>query len=123
MNQILKNKINSSNINELQKLLDLKNKEIEELKLINDPLYRKPGEKIFSINFTSIDQKIGHYSITCKNTDKFVRLEEQLYEDYPEYKDKETYFIKNGDKIKRFKNLDENNIKNNDVLMLYTYDI
>ena len=124
MNQILKNKINSSNINELQKLLDLKNKEIEELKLINDPLYnRKPGEKIFSINFTSIDQKIGHYSISCKNTDIFVRLEEQLYEDYPEYKDKETYFIKNGDKIKRFKSLDENNIKKNDVLMLYTYDI
>ena len=114
MNQILKNKINSSNINELQKLLDLKNKEIEELKKNNNPLYNiKPGEKIFSINFTSIDQKIGHYSITCKNTDKFVRLEEQLYEDYPEYKDKETYFI----------NLDENNIKKNDVLMLYTYDI
>ena len=124
MNQILKNKINSSNINELQKLLDLKNKEIEELKLINDPLYnRKPGEKIFSINFTSIDQKIANYSISCKNTDIFVRLEEQLYEDYPEYKDKETYFIKNGDKIKRFKSLYENNIKKNDILMLYTYDI
>ena len=124
MNQILKNKINSSNINELQKLLDLKNKEIEELKKNNNPLYnRKPGEKIFSINFTSIDQKIANYSITCKNTDIFVRIEEQLYEDYPEYKDKETYFIKNCDKIKRFKSLDENNIKKNDVIMLYIYDI
>ena len=124
MNQILKNKINSTNTNELQKLLNLKNKEIEELKLNNDPLYnRKPGEKLYSINFTSIDQKIGHYSIICKNTDTFVRLEEKLYKDYPEYKDKETYFIKNGDKIKRFKNLDENNIKHNDVLMLYIYDI
>ena len=49
----LNDKINSSsNIIEFQKLLDLKNKEIEELKLINDPLYnRKPGEKIFSVNF------------------------------------------------------------------------
>jgi len=121
----LKDKINnSSNIIEFQKLLELKNKEIEELKLIKNPLYNmKPGENIYSINFTSIDQKIGHYSIACKNTDTFVRLEEKLYEDYPEYKDKETYFIKNGDKIKRFKSLDENNIKNNDVLMLYTYDI
>ena len=124
MNKNLNDKINSSNINELQKLLDLKNKEIEELKLKNDPLYSiKPGEKIYAINFTSIDQKIGHYSITCKNTDIFVRIEEQLYEDYPEYKDKETYFIKNGDKIKRFKSLDENNIRSNDVLMLYTYDL
>ena len=28
----------------------------------------------------------------------------------------------NTRKIKRFKSLDENNIKKNDVLMLYTYD-
>ena len=120
----LKEEINSSNINELQKLLDLKNKEIEELQLNKNPLYNmKPGENIYSINFTSIDQKIGHYSIACKNTDTFVRLEEKLYEDYPEYKDKETYFIKNSEKIKRFKSLDENKIKNNDILMLYTYDI
>ena len=28
----------------------------------------------------------------------------------------------NAKKIKRFKSLDENNIKKNDVLMLYTYD-
>ena len=64
-----------------------------------------------------------HYSIIGKNTDKFVRLEEKIYEDYPEYKDEETYFMKNGEKIKRFKSLDENNIKNNDILMLYTIDI
>ena len=119
----MEDKIKSSNINDLQKLLDLKNKEIEQLKLNNDPLYRKPGEKLYSINFISIDQNIGNYSIICKNTDTFVRLEEKLYNDYPEYKDKETYFIKNGYKIKRFKSLDENNIKNNDVLMLYIYDI
>ena len=94
------------------------------LKKNNNPLYNiKPGEKIFSINFTSFDQNIANYSIVCKNTDTFVRLEEKLYKDYPEYKDKETYFIKNGDKIKRFKSLDENNIKKNDVIMLYIYDI
>ena len=124
MVKLLKDKINnSSNIIELQKLLELKNKEIEELKFKNDPLYFKPGEKIYSINFTSIDQKIGHYCIPCKNTDIFAKLEIKLYEDYPEYKDKETYFIKNGDRIKRFKSLDENNIKSNDILMLYTYDL
>ena len=31
--------------------------------------------------------------------------------------------MKSGDKIKRFKKLDENKIKNNDVIMLYIYDI
>ena len=121
--KILKDKNNNSSNIILQKLLMLKDKEIEGLKLKIDPFYKKSGEKIYAINFTSIDQKIGHYAIACKNTDIFARLEEKLYEDYPEYKDKETYFIKNGDKIKRFKSLDENNIKKNDVLMLYTYDI
>ena len=125
MVKLLKDKINnSSNIKELQKLLEQKNKEIEELKLKNDPLYNiKPGEKIYSINFTSIDQKIGHYSIPCKNTDIFAKLEIKLYEDYPEYKEKETYFVKNGERINRFKSLDENNIKSNDILMIYTYDL
>ena len=108
---------------QLQILLDLKDKEIERLKKNNDQLYNlKPGEKIYSVNFVSIDQKIGNYSITCKNTDIFVKLEEQLYEDYPEYKDKETFFINNGNKIKRFKSLNENKIKKNDILMLFTYD-
>ena len=30
--------------------------------------------------------------------------------------------MKNAKKIKRFKSLEENNIKKNDVLMLYIYD-
>ena len=30
--------------------------------------------------------------------------------------------MKNANRIKRFKSLEENNIRNNDVLMLYTYD-
>ena len=114
----------------MQKTINLQNKGIDELKLKlnnnltnNNSLYNiKPGEKIFSINFDSVDQKLGPYSLDCKNTDIFVRLEEKLYENYPEFKDKETYFMKNAIKIKRFKSLDENNIKENDILMLYTYD-
>ena len=118
----LRDKINSTSIPQLEALLNSKDKQIERLKLLN-PLYFKPDENIYSISFTSFDQKIQYYTIYCKNTDIFVRLEERLYEDYPEYKNKETYFIKNGVKIKRFKSLAENNIKNKDILMLYTYHI
>ena len=118
----LKEKISSQK--DLQKIIDSKNKEIEELKSNNNLLYNiKPGEKAYSINFISIDQKIVNYSLICKNTDIFVKLEQQLYEDYPEYKDKETYFMKNATKIKRFKSLEENKIKKNDILTLYIYDI
>ena len=108
---------------DFQKLLDLKNKEIRDLENKNNPFINlKPDEKIYSINFTSFDQNIGHYSIIGKNTDKFVLLEEKIYEDYPQYRDQETYFLKNGEKLKRFRTLEENNIKNNDVIVLYIYD-
>ena len=83
----------------------------------------RPGEIIFSVNFVSMGfQDIGHYSLVCKNTDIFVRLEEKLNNDYPQLKDKETYFLVNGNRIKRFKTLDENNIKSNDVINLFLID-
>ena len=67
-------------------------------------------------------QDIGHYSLVCKNTDLFVRLEEKLNNDYNQLKDKETYFMVNGRRIKRFKTLDENQIKSNDVINLFLID-
>ena len=83
----------------------------------------RPGEKIFSVNFVSMGfQDIGHYSLVCKNTDLFVRLEEKLNNDYTQLKDKETYFMVNGRRIKRFKTLDENQIKSNDVINLFLID-
>ena len=83
----------------------------------------KPGEKILAVNFVSNGfQDIGHYCLPCKNTDIFVRLEEKLNNDYPTLKDQETYFIVNGRKIKRFKTLDENNIKSNDIINVFLAD-
>ena len=80
----------------------------------------KPGEKMFAVNFVSMGfQDIGHYCLPCKNTDLFVKLEEKLNNDYPQLKDKETYFLVNGRRIKRFKTLDENKIKSNDIINLF----
>ena len=77
----------------------------------------KPGEKLFSALFISSDQKIT-YAIPCKNTTPFVRIEEKLYEEYPEYKDTENHFIHNGNVIKRFKTVEENNIKSGKPIIL-----
>ena len=68
-------------------------------------------------------QEINNCSLVCKNTDLFVRLEERLYNDFPQFKNYETYFEKNTKIIKRFKTLDENEIKNKDVISLFTVDI
>ena len=77
----------------------------------------KPGDKIIAALFISSDQKIT-YAISCKNTTPFVRIEEKLYEEYPEYKDTENHFIHNGNVIKRFKTVEENNIKSGKPIIL-----
>ena len=80
----------------------------------------KPGEKIMSINFASMGrQDIANFSLVCKNTDLFIREEERLYESYPQFKNEETYFEVNTKRIKRFQTLDENGIKNNDVINMF----
>ena len=111
-------------IMELKNLLSQKNKEIEQLKSklnANSLDIINPGEKILAINFTSVDNRINYF-LPCKNVDIFVRLEEKLYDEYPEYKDKETYFLCQGERIKRFKNLEENNIKNSAIIVLNLYE-
>ena len=56
--------------------------------------------------------------IICKNTDKFYKIEELLCEKYSKYKDTENIFYLNGNKIKKNKNLTQNNIKNGDIIIL-----
>jgi hypothetical protein len=53
-----------------------------------------------------------------KNTENFSKLEISLYEKYPRYLDSENYFIVNGNKINRNRTLEQNKIKNNDVITL-----
>ena len=125
----LSNKLNSislkNNNNELQKIINMKDEEINKLKskLNENSLENcKPGEKILAIGFTSCDQNINNFILPCKDSELFVRIEEKLYDEYSEYKEKETYFMVGGNKIKRFKTLKENNIKTGSVIMLNIYD-
>ena len=60
--------------------------------------------------------------MACKNTDIIARLEEKLYNEYPKYKDYNTYLTVNGNVIKRFKTLDENGIKNGNSIIVNIYD-
>ena len=107
--------------NTLFEELSKKDKVIEELKkkLSRYPFELYEGEKLMSIIFVSRDQKI-HYSIICKNTDKFNQIENKLYEneDYSEYSETDNIFIVNGLKVKKNKSLDENKIKDNDIIIL-----
>jgi ribonucleotide reductase alpha subunit len=103
------------------KIIELNNMKNKISNNNNDDLINviNPGEKILSALFISTDQKIT-YAIPCKNTTPFVRVEEKLYEEYPEYKETENHFIHNGTVIKRFKTIGENNIKSGKPIILNT---
>ena len=132
-NATLQNKINNlynenASLKDKIKLFEnfLASKNIEQQKLLSDTILNnkitsiKPGEEIISVNFVSMgNNDIGHYSLICKNTDLFVRLEERLYEDFPEFKNYETYFEVNTKRIKRFKTIDENKIKSKDIINVF----
>ena len=124
--QLLKNMLNDNKnkdkIIELMEKLELKEKEIKEIKS-RYPLELSKGENLMSIIFQSHDFKFTH-SFLCKNTDQFTKLESLLYKEYLEYLENEgeNYFLVNGRKIYRYKNLEENGIHNSDIIILNKID-
>ena len=104
----------SNKINELNNIKNRVNNNNDDLvNVIN------PGEKTIAALFISSDQKI-QYAISCKNTTPFVRIEEKLYEEYPEYKETDNYFLHGGAVIKRFKTVEENHIKSGKAIILHS---
>ena len=130
LNQEIDNKNNLINILREDEIKDkviqlleeikLKNKEMNELKS-NIPFQLLKDEKLMTIIFNSVDQRI-HHSFICKNTDPFSKIEKLLYDKYPEYKETENFFLINGKKINRFKTFDENKIKDSDIITLNQID-
>ena len=103
--------------------LELKEKEIKKLNEMKSrfPFELMENEKLMTVIIISGDQKV-HYSIICKNTQKFTEIEHKLYQKYKEYLESENYFLASGKKINKYKSLEENNIKNSDIITLYKFD-
>ena len=104
----------------MTKELNNKKEEIKHLKL---KLFdnKKYNENNIAINFMSNDQQI-HYPIPCNENDSVVKLEEEVYNQYPQYKDYNTYLTVNGRLVKRFKTLKENGIKNSNAITVNIYE-
>ena len=95
------------------------NYEIVKLRAKKDQIIKR--EDTISIQFKSTDRTVD-ISIPCLMTDKFVKIEEILYERYPKYKDINTFFSVNGGMVKRFRSIQENNIKNYDKILLNVFE-
>ena len=117
---LLINEVNKKNENLNQKIKEITNDIIglkNEINLFKLYYNFAEGEKLIKINFISSGQDID-YSMITKNTENFSKLEITLYQKYPRYLDSENYFIVNGNKINRNRTLEQNKIKNNDVITL-----
>ena len=120
LNNNLKNNLNNNlnnisykdKINELFEEIRMKDKIIS-----NYPIQLSEGEKLLSVIFISTNQKV-YYSVICKNTDKFSKIENMLYDEYPEYSESENHFLVNGNEVNKFKSLEFNKIKNNDIIVI-----
>ena len=97
------------------KINELKNK------LSKYPLELNDGEKLMTVIFQSSNEEINFAAI-CKSADKFNKNENQLYEYYPEYGEKENSFTFNGKKLSRYKSMKESNINNNDIIIFNVLD-
>ena len=110
---------NTDEIVRLYKKIEGLNEKIDDLnaKLKRYPFVLEEGEKIMSIIFTSVNQKLN-YSMICKNTDTISQLELKLYEEYPKLEGSKYYFICNGTVLKKFEKLEELKIKSGDIIVL-----
>ena len=121
INENLKNQINidnklSNNNSQINRILELED-EIKKFKTY----FLSPGDKLITINLISVDQKVN-FSTFAKVNDKFRKIEDIVYEKYPEYQEYENFFLVNGKKVNKNKTLEENNIKDKDVLTLSKID-
>ena len=119
---------NNQNIINLQNMINQKEQEIFSLK--NELLNKEKeifnlknnnssyvGGKSFAISFESIDSRLK-YPIICRNNTTIARLEEEVYNEFPDYKECNTYLTCNGETLKRFKTIEENKIKQGNVIIV-----
>ena len=117
-NENLENSISEFDIKEIkQKNYSLDKDNNDEKRNQLHKFKSNEDEDIISVIFSSLDQNI-HYSIPCKKSDSFSKIEQKLYKEFPQYKEKNKFFLVNGNKIEVNNTLEENNIKNSDVIKL-----
>ena len=106
--------LNKELLNKEKEIFNLKNKSYNNSSYI--------GGKSFAISFESIDSRLK-YPIICKNNTTIARLEEEVYNAFPDYKECNTYLTCNGTILKRFKTIEENKIKQGNVIKVNKYEM
>ena len=98
-------------------IIDENRKVINTIKM-NLPFELKENEKLMTIIINSSDQNIMNYPIICKDKLIFNAIENLLYEKFPQYKEGNNIFLVNGNMVNKSKSLEENNIRNRQIILM-----
>ena len=107
----------SESMNLMQTLMDIIEKKDQRMKKLKDQLENVNTSNIKAIVFISIDGNL-RYPMTCRGDQTFAEIENQLYQQFPEFKETENFFTCNGIVIQRYKTIDENKIINGAIIVL-----
>ena len=119
----------SSSVNELKysNLFEIMDNDLKEAKYILNELNKKnSNEDIkkgnpFAVNFILVEKNI-HYPIVCYNSDNFSKLEEQLFTEFPEIKNKNIYYLANGSTVDTSATVEENKFKHGTNIIINFVD-
>ena len=107
-------------INSLKYQLNIKDKEINDLRnksnVIEIPKYKM--DDIIVITFQASDSSVN-YGIKCIKDETFAEVEEKLYKRYNDLRNTNNMFTANAKPVLRFKTINENNIKDGDIIQLF----
>ena len=78
---------------------------------------RLKKENSISIMFFIPDKNI-HYPIPCNEFDTFSKIEIKLFEEFPELKSKNIYYVVNGNTVNYASTLKDNKIRNGDTILI-----
>ena len=74
------------------------------------PINNLEQGEIIAVHFTTANQKIN-YAIPCSYSDKFSYVVQKLYKEYPNYKNKDCFFLCNGRVLDLNMSMEQNKIK------------
>ena len=123
----LKKELQAKNeiIKQKDSIINQKDEEIQRLTTqINSNINQSnnPGNKWgFAIKFKSVNSEIDH-AIVANEQDTIAKLEEEIYNEYPKFKDLNTFLTCNGNILKRFRTVGENKVKKGDTILVNIFD-
>ena len=77
----------------------------------------KNNENSIAVIFNSIDQNIN-LAISCSLSDTFSKIEKKLFDEFPELKQQNIYYLANGNVIDKSLTLEKNKIKNSTTIII-----